>query len=99
MPLGTKSSGSVAGQLDLRGAFLRRTDLSYANLEGANLTGADFTNALFRGANFKDAILDGTILHGADLSDAKNLSLAQLKRAVIDAQTKLPDYIPAAEVL
>jgi uncharacterized protein YjbI with pentapeptide repeats len=77
-------------KLDVQGAFLRRTDLSLANLEGANLSRADLSNAVLRGANFKNAILDGTILKGADLTDALNLTRAQMARAVVDQNTKLP---------
>jgi uncharacterized protein YjbI with pentapeptide repeats len=74
--------------VDLHGAFLRRTDLSRANLAGA-----DFSFATLRGANLKDANLRGTILRGADLSEAKNLTRAQLEEAVIDHETKLPGYL------
>lgn len=84
--------------LDLHGAFIRRTDLSYANLEGANLSGADCTNAIFRGANFKDAILSQTVLRGADLSEAKNLTIEQLREAIIDEATTLPEYIDRARL-
>jgi uncharacterized protein YjbI with pentapeptide repeats len=79
--------------LDIHGAFVRRTDLSYANLEGANLADADATNANFRGAKFKDAILKGTILRGADLREAKGLTTEQLAEAILDETTLLPDYI------
>ncbi|HEY4922150.1 MAG TPA: pentapeptide repeat-containing protein [Xanthobacteraceae bacterium] len=82
-------------ELDVRGAFLRRTDLSFANLERANLSGADFSNALLRGANFKDANLEGTILKGADLTDARNLTRSQIAGAVIDEHTKLPRGLSA----
>lgn len=85
-------------KLNVQGAYLRRTDLSFANLERANLSRADFTNAIFRGANFKDAVLDGTILNGADLTDAKNLTPNQLKKAIIDRRTKLPRYLSLAEI-
>ncbi len=77
-------------RLDLRGAFLRFTDLSRVNLENANFSGADFTGANFRGADFKNANLNGTILRGADLTDATNLTREQLATAIIDDQTKLP---------
>jgi uncharacterized protein YjbI with pentapeptide repeats len=77
-------------KLDVHGAFLRRTDLSFTNLERANLSRADFSGALFRGANFKDAILDGTVLRGADLTGAINLTVDQLGKAIIDGQTILP---------
>lgn len=82
--------------LSLAGAFIRRTDLSFANLERANLTRADMTRARARGANFRDAILDGAILHGADLTSARNLTLHQLAGAAIDDATILPDYIDRA---
>jgi len=86
-------------RLDLHGAFLRRTDLSSASLKRANLTGADFTNAVFRGADFEGAILDGAILKGADLTGARNLTLSQLRRAVLDATTKLPNGFSISEIL
>lgn len=85
-------------KLDVRGAYLRRTDLSFANLERANLSRADFTNAVFRGANFKDAVLEGTILKGADLTNAKNLTLSQLKKAILDQNTKLPENVTFEEI-
>ena len=87
-----------AFKLDVRGAYLRRTDLSFANLERANLSKADFTNAVFRGANFKDAVLDGTILKGADLTDAKNLTRRQLESAIVDESTILPGNVTAEEL-
>jgi uncharacterized protein YjbI with pentapeptide repeats len=80
-------------KLDVHGAYLRGTDLSNANLEGANLSGANFTNAIFRGADLKNAILKGTILRGADLTNAKNLTRAQLETAIIDDRTRLPELV------
>jgi uncharacterized protein YjbI with pentapeptide repeats len=84
--------------IDLHGAFLRRTDLSSASLKRANLRGADFSHAIFRGADFEDAALDGTILKGADLTGVRNLTRAQLSRAVLDESTKLPDGISLADI-
>ena len=80
-------------RLDVHGAYLRRTDLSNANLGGANLSGADLTDAILRGANLKNAILKGTILRGADLTDAKNLTRAQIETAIIDDRTRLPALV------
>jgi uncharacterized protein YjbI with pentapeptide repeats len=94
-----KAASGKDFRVDLHGAFLRRTDLSSASLKHANLTEADFTNAIFRGADFEGATLDGTILRGADLTGAKNLTLAQLRRAVVDATTKLPDNFSISEIL
>jgi uncharacterized protein YjbI with pentapeptide repeats len=84
-------TGQDGFRLDVRGAYLRRTDLSRAKLEGANLSRADFSNAILRDADFKDAILEGTILSGADLTGAKNLTKDQLRKAILDPKTKLPD--------
>jgi uncharacterized protein YjbI with pentapeptide repeats len=86
-------------KLDVRGAFLRRTDLSFASLRGANLTGADFTNASLRGADLEGALLDGTILKGADLTEARNLTLSQLRKAILDERTKLPKGLSLRDIL
>ena len=51
--------------------------------------------ASFRGANFKNANLSGTILRGADLTDATNVTKAQLATAIIDDQTRLLVDAPA----
>lgn len=95
MPRGLQEDGF---KFDVQGAFLRRTNLSNANLEGANLQGADFSNALLRGANLKDASLEGTILKGADLSGARNVTLSQLRRAILDESTLLPEGISREEL-
>jgi uncharacterized protein YjbI with pentapeptide repeats len=79
--------------LDIHGAFVRRTDLSGASLRNANLAYADATNAIFRGADFAGANLSGTVLVGADLTDAKNLTVDQLRAAKINEFTILPTYI------
>lgn len=79
--------------LDVRGAFIRRTDLSDTNLRGADLSRADASGALFRNADFAGARLVGTILRGADLTGALNLTEDQLASAVIDEKTRLPIYI------
>lgn len=94
-----KAAPSKDFRIDLHGAFLRRTDLSSASLKRANLAGADFTNAVFRNADFDGATLDGTILKGADLTGAKNLTLSQLRKAVLDETTRLPDGLSISMVL
>ena len=86
-------------RVDLRGAFLRRTDLSRASLRDANLSGADFTRAIFREADLRGAQLTGTVLHGADLTFATNLTIDQLASAIIDEDTLLPDYIDRLALL
>jgi len=84
--------------LSLRDAFIRRTRLDGASLVGADLTRADMTGVSARGADFRDANLSDTVLHGADLTDAKNLTVAQVSEARIDETTRLPDYIDRAEI-
>jgi uncharacterized protein YjbI with pentapeptide repeats len=86
-------------RLDVRGAYLRRTDLSHAKLVRADLSRADFSNSILRDADFKDAILEGTILRGADLTGAKNLTKDQLRKAILDPKTKLPDGFSISEFL
>jgi uncharacterized protein YjbI with pentapeptide repeats len=94
----TNSNLARKFKLDVRGAFLRRTDLSNASLRAANLTGADFTNAILRGADLKDAILEGTVLKGADLTGARNLTVPQLRKAILDERTKLPQGLSLNEI-
>lgn len=88
----------VGRTLDIHGAFVRRADFSRVSLRGANLAGADATNAILRDADFDGAILDGTILRGADLTGAKNLTLEQLSKAIINEHTIIPDYIDRAKL-
>jgi uncharacterized protein YjbI with pentapeptide repeats len=92
------TSESTNYRLNVRGAFLRRTDLTGADLEQANLAHADFSNAVLRDANFKDAVLEGTVLKGADLTGARNLTLSQLAKAIIDENTRLPDQISRTDL-
>lgn len=89
----TTFADTGAPVLDIHGAFVRRTNLSGASLRHANLSGADASGANFEGADFHKANLDGTILSGANLSGARNLTLEQLSKAVIDRHTLLPSYI------
>lgn len=89
---------STVPLVDVRGAFIRRTDLSRAVLRGANFDRADARGALFVGADFRDATLNGTNLTGADLTDAENLTEEQLAVAIIDETTILPAYIDRARV-
>ena len=83
---------------NVEGAILRRTNLSEVTLESANLARADCTGAIFRNADFKNANLDGTILIGADLTGAENLTIAQLKNAIIDETTILPSYLALEQI-
>lgn len=85
--------------MNLRGAFLRRTDFSGAILRNAELSGTDFSRADLRGADLRGARMTGTVLHGADLTSATNLTIDQLAVAMIDNETLLPDYIDRSALL
>lgn len=93
-----RNDAPSAPALNVRGAFIRRIDLSRASLRGANLARADASGAIFRGSDFHRAILDGTVLKGADLRDAINLTVEQLASAILDETTQLPDYIDRAKI-
>ncbi len=76
---------------DLRGAFLDRAALGDARLSNADLRGARLTGADLRGADLTLAILREADLSGADLRDSRGLQCHQLKAALIDATTRLPE--------
>lgn len=83
-------------RLKLPGVFLRRADFSGADMTGADLRGADARHAMLVGVDLQGASLDRTDLRGADLTGARNLTLEQLRSAILDADTKLPAYIDPA---
>lgn len=69
---------------DLSGADLRGANLSGVNFRGANLRGALLSGAVFAGSSLRGADLTGAVLSDdefgpADLSQAGNLSAAQLQ--------------------
>ncbi|MDF2387247.1 pentapeptide repeat-containing protein [Nostoc ellipsosporum NOK] len=85
---------------NLTEASFTEADLHKANLMGANLHravfyDADLSRANLIGANFSDANLRDVKLEGAVLTGAKNLELQQIKMALGDRTTRLPDYIEA----
>ncbi|MEH2408600.1 pentapeptide repeat-containing protein [Nostoc sp.] len=85
---------------NLSEASLTEADLYQANLIGANLYRATFyqanlTQANLMGANFSEANLSDVKLEGTILTGAKNLELQQIREALGDRNTRLPDYIEA----
>jgi len=82
----------------LEGAFLRFSHLEKANLGKAHLEGADLMfvhleGVSFREAHLEEAVLVGAHLEGADLQYAIGLTKEQIESAIIDENTKLPDYL------
>lgn len=90
---------------DLTGAELLSANLEIAVLDRARLRGADLNGAVLRnallfqadlsGAEFAGADLTNAVLFGANLENARHVTQTQIDSAAIDAQTKLPEIVPA----
>lgn len=77
-------------EANLAGASLVEADLSHARMENADLRGANLSNANLDQADLKNARLDGATLCGARMRHARNLTQAQIDRAIGDEDTALP---------
>jgi hypothetical protein len=93
--IGVRLSGVNLQDAYLAWANLRRADLSRANLTGAYLLGANLTRAILAGTNLRGADLYAARLlfaniKGACLSEAYDLTQAQLEEAIGDEKTQLP---------
>ena len=88
--------GAILDHANLTGADCRGADFSSTRLKAAVLRNADFTDANFHAADFENADLNGAILKGADLTGAQNLTVQQLRVAVLDSATKLPAILADA---
>ncbi|MHB8069971.1 MAG: pentapeptide repeat-containing protein [Desulfobaccales bacterium] len=80
--------GCALVQVNLSGASLAQAQLKSAKLTNSNLTGANLG-----GANMADAWLEKTCLKGANLMGVSGLTEEQIKSAIIDENTKIPDYL------
>lgn len=94
---------------DLRGSSLAHSKLQSnffrARLEGVNMVDSDLHGAALweahmegaelRAARMDGAVLRGTHLEGADLkaAPATGLTNEQIKEAIVDSSTRLPDYL------
>jgi uncharacterized protein YjbI with pentapeptide repeats len=81
-------SKSNLSHVNFLNAVLTFTNFNSANLSNANLKGAKLDRAAFIGAN-----LAGTNLRKASLDGAIGITCEQIKSAMIDENTRLPDYI------
>jgi len=84
----TNLEGCALVQVNLIGASLVQAKLKASNLANSNLTGANLGRA-----NMDGAWLDKTCLKGANLMGAIGLTEDQIRSAIIDENTKLPDYL------
>ena len=89
--------GAFLMKAHLEGAEFGDAHLEGANLEEAHLEGANLFGAHLEGADFKEAFMKGARLEGVDLRGAKNLTREQIDSAIIDEETKLPDYLQNPE--
>ena len=87
-----KGNGVDLKAADLGEIYLHRPDLQSANLSLANLK-----NSHLYAANLADTNLNQANLKGADLRTVKNITCDQVMSAVIDKNTRLPDYIHLLE--
>ncbi|MBD2436787.1 pentapeptide repeat-containing protein [Nostoc sp. FACHB-110] len=92
---------------DLSYANLQEADLSYANLQGANLKYANLQGADLSPTNLDQANFQAADLYNADLREAQNLQLEQIKLAknweyarydeALRMQLGLPKFMPETE--
>lgn len=94
--------GSYLIGTDLRDAYLFQTDLSESELYEADLRGADLREANLHGAKFGN--LDRlwpdspkTDLRGTDLTNVVGLTWNQIECALVDEETKLPEYLQVTD--
>jgi hypothetical protein len=80
--------GCALVQVNLSGASLAQAQLKAAHLTNSNLTRANLNRA-----NMEGAWLENTSLLGADLTGVLGLTMDQIKMAIINDETKLPDYL------
>jgi len=90
----------ILARANLKDADLGGVDFTDASLEHAHMEGAlcppsiylpPFRPCIFQGTHFYAAFLKGTHLEGADLRGAIDLSKEQLKEAVVNQYTLLPN--------
>lgn len=79
--------------VDLSGRSLNFADLRHTNLRNSNLSLASLTQADLRAAHFDNTNLSKANLKSANLDQVHNLTCGQIESAVIDKNTRLPDYI------
>ncbi len=81
-------------EVNLQGAQLENANVKNCNLMESNLQSANFQNADIQGSQFnEDVMFAQANLKGANLSDASGLNVMQIKSAVVDQDTKLPEYL------
>jgi uncharacterized protein YjbI with pentapeptide repeats len=78
---------------NLSNANLKQANLYYSQLNNANLSEANLKGANLTITQLHEAHIQGADLRGANLDHAAGLTCEQIKSAVIDEKTRLPNYI------
>ena len=78
----------VSVATNLEGANLRGANLRWANLKKTNMKNTNLVRADLLKAELKD-----TLLQGANLKMAEGITSEQLKGAVTNGKTVLPEYL------
>ncbi|MGO9218518.1 MAG: pentapeptide repeat-containing protein [Streptosporangiaceae bacterium] len=76
---------------------LQGTVFSYSRLEGADFRRSHLEGAMFYRTNLTGVNFEGAYPAGADLRKARGLTERQLKKAVLDSETRLPRYAKRAK--
>ena len=81
-------------EANLQSANLKNANLSEAGMLESNLQYADLGNTNLKGAQFnEDVLFNQTNLKGANLKGTTGISSSQIDLAIIDKETRLPDYL------
>jgi hypothetical protein len=93
----TRLASANLKNADLGGVDLTEASLEKANLEGAKLWFSPYDEprrvTILRGALLAGAILKDANLEKANMADARDVTVQQLKQAIINDNTILPTYI------
>ena len=85
--------GAMLVYATLMGSDLRSANFAQAKLIRADMRWANLKGAVFGGADLRGSDLGGADLRDADLSGALGLTLRQVLRGFINANTRLPSYL------
>ncbi|GGF66294.1 hypothetical protein GCM10011332_20440 [Terasakiella brassicae] len=95
---GSTFKDALLSSADLRVSRLTRADMRNARLDRANMLGTDLSGANLEGASLRGVNLSGANLHranlcGVNLSSVQGLIREQIRRAITDSSTRLPNAL------
>ncbi len=95
---GSTFKDALLSSADLRVSRLTRADMRNARLDRANMLGTDLAGANLEGASLRGVNLSGANLHranlrGVNLTSVQGLIREQIRRAITDSSTRLPNAL------